>query len=182
MVKVCPKCNTEKELSVDNFYTAVTRKDGFDNYCKICRRKQSSYSQSVNAETRKEYQSDYQRAHPTQVRAYQKKFRSRNRLAESFRSLKNKAKRRGMPFTISLKDIVVPDVCPILGIPIFRGEASPSDNSPSVDKVIPALGYVAGNIQVISSKANRMKSDGTLEEIVLLGEWAKKELSKCQTS
>lgn len=69
-----------------------------------------------------------------------------------------------MPFTIETSDIVIPKTCPILGIPLQpRGDNK--DFSPSLDKVIPARGYVAGNVAVISNRANRIKSDATLEEL-----------------
>ena len=43
---------------------------------------------------------------------------------------------------------------------------------------ISALGYVLGNVVVISQRANQLKSDGTLEELIALVEWAKYEISR----
>ena len=37
-------------------------------------------------------------------------------------------------------------------------------------------GYVKNNVQVVSDRANSLKSDATLEELVLLGDWAKSVL------
>jgi hypothetical protein len=61
------------------------------------------------------------------------------------------------------------DICPILEMPIDYG---PSNNGPktpdnyaSLDKIDPSKGYVVGNLQVISKKANSMKSDATIEEL-----------------
>lgn len=39
---------------------------------------------------------------------------------------------------------------------------------PSLDKIIPKLGYVKGNVWVVSNKANRIKSNATIEELELL--------------
>jgi hypothetical protein len=39
------------------------------------------------------------------------------------------------------------------------------DNSPSLDRIVPEKGYVAGNIRVISQRANRIKSNATVEEL-----------------
>lgn len=44
---------------------------------------------------------------------------------------------------------------------------NPNEDSPSIDKVIPELGYVRGNVWVISNKANRIKNNATLEELKL---------------
>lgn len=77
---------------------------------------------------------------------------------------KHNARRHKVPFTISVEDIVIPEKCPILEIHLqSRGKSR--DSAPSLDRVIPELGYVAGNIAVISNRANRIKSDATLDEL-----------------
>ena len=89
------------------------------------------------------------------------------------RNLLNKAKKRSrkfnLPFNLEISDIVIPVNCPILGIELSHdlGEA----NWPSIDKIIPELGYVKGNIQVISFKANTMKSNATVEELLAFARW-----------
>jgi hypothetical protein len=71
-----------------------------------------------------------------------------------------------VPFTITVKDIVIPSHCPILGIPLFpkKGKGG-GDNSPSLDKIKPERGYVPGNVIVISNRANRLKSDASISEL-----------------
>lgn len=91
-----------------------------------------------------------------------------------YTSIKSDAKKRGIPFTIELDDIVIPDYCPVLGIPIVCGSGKRTDNSPSLDKFIPELGYVKGNVAVISWKANRLKNNGTLDDFKHLVEWMEK--------
>lgn len=44
------------------------------------------------------------------------------------------------------------------------GTGKAVDSSPSLDRLIPAKGYVKGNVRVISRRANCLKSNGTLEE------------------
>jgi hypothetical protein len=88
-------------------------------------------------------------------------------------SAKTRAKRLGVPFTITAADLVVPDTCPVLGIPLdfSRHLSGPSDSSPSLDRVIPTLGYVPGNVAVISMRANRIKSNFTAAELLAVGGW-----------
>lgn len=78
---------------------------------------------------------------------------------------KKRAKRDGLPFEIIESDIVVPKICPVLGIPLQIGVGFRSENSPSLDKIIPNKGYTKDNICVISYRANRLKSDASLAEL-----------------
>lgn len=80
-------------------------------------------------------------------------------------SAKNRATRVGLPFNISPADIVIPETCPVLGIPMRRGTKTQTPNSPSVDRLIPERGYVIGNIGVISSKANTIKGSASASEL-----------------
>lgn len=75
-----------------------------------------------------------------------------------------RATQRRVPFSISVQSIIIPAICPVLGIPIILGEKR-SDNSPSLDRLVPEKGYVAGNVRVISDKANRLKGDRTLGQL-----------------
>lgn len=83
---------------------------------------------------------------------------------------KVRAKKAGVPFCLVEKDIVIPTHCPILGIPLFRGKgkAGTRGNSPSIDRMVPKLGYVKGNVYMISHRANALKSDATIEQIEAL--------------
>jgi hypothetical protein len=90
-----------------------------------------------------------------------------------------RARTQEIPFDIDVEDIHIPETCPVLGIPLVSnaGDGGPGYglfNSPSLDKIIPELGYVKGNITVMSNLANTMKNCGTLEQCVLLGKWAEK--------
>ena len=84
---------------------------------------------------------------------------------------RERAKRRGLKCTITIEDIesVMVDVCPVLDIPLTVNELGSSrDNSYSLDRIDNNKGYVPGNIQIISVKANTMKSNATLEELEAL--------------
>jgi hypothetical protein len=78
---------------------------------------------------------------------------------------KGRASRKGLDFNLDVSDIEIPDICPILGIPIIVGQSKISGNSPSLDRVDSSKGYVKGNVAVISHKANSHKSDLTLEQV-----------------
>ena len=65
------------------------------------------------------------------------------------------------PFTLKADDLVVPEICPVLGIPIFFGGPPFSPNTPSLDRLVPKLGYTKENVRIISWRANRLKADCT---------------------
>lgn len=83
---------------------------------------------------------------------------------------KSRAKLAGIPFDLTLSDIVVPALCPILGIPLRErtGRGRELADSPSVDRKVPSLGYVRGNVGIISHAANLLKSNATLEHLKAL--------------
>src|SRR5690606_2185566 len=83
-----------------------------------------------------------------------------------------RAKKYGLKFTLSKHDLEpVPLVCPVLGIPLEAG--GHADTSPSLDRIDPTLGYVQGNVAVISWRANRLKSDATVDELTKIVEYMK---------
>lgn len=91
-----------------------------------------------------------------------------NRMA---RAARQRAKRFNLPINITVADIVIPATCPILGIPLIVGTQTPTDNSPSLDRLIPALGYVRGNIAVISFRANAIKNSASADELRAVADW-----------
>jgi hypothetical protein len=85
-----------------------------------------------------------------------------------FHSAKGRAKEKGIEFNISVEDIVVPDKCPLLNITLNTylgsGLGHPRSDSPTLDRKDITLGYVKGNVWVISAKANAIKNSSTFEE------------------
>jgi len=104
---------------------------------------------------------------------YQREYFKNNREKYLYWQVKGRATRGGLPFDLEPEDLVIPEVCPVLGIPLFRntGGNKPTGNSPSVDRIIPELGYTKGNIQIISHRANVMKNDAKPEELRKFAEW-----------
>jgi hypothetical protein len=78
---------------------------------------------------------------------------------------KTRAKTKNLPFNLTVDDVNIPPICPVLGIPLIRSKRGFAANSPSLDRIKPDKGYVKGNVQVISFKANRIKNDATIEEM-----------------
>lgn len=81
---------------------------------------------------------------------------------------KSRARRRGFEHNITIEDIVIPNICPLLGIPLFPGHGGVCPNSPTLDRIDSSKGYIKGNVWVISYKANTIKSNATPEELQLI--------------
>jgi hypothetical protein len=87
------------------------------------------------------------------------------------RGARSRATMLGLPCTITLEDIHIPDVCPALGIPLVRATGVMKASSPSLDRLRPSEGYVPGNVVVISELANRIKQNCTSAQVRAVGEW-----------
>jgi len=83
-----------------------------------------------------------------------------------FRAAKNRAKIKKLDFNIEPCDIIIPEICPVLGIKLEIGSGrGPQDSSPTLDRINNNLGYIKGNVRVISFRANSLRKDANLEEI-----------------
>lgn len=85
-----------------------------------------------------------------------------------YNSAKHNAYRRGTDSSLRPEDIVIPKVCPVFGIPLYRQKGARSDNSPSIDRLDNTKGYTKDNIWIISWKANKLKGEGSLQELEAL--------------
>ena len=103
---------------------------------------------------------------------------SRTAEYKMFMGAKHHAIKLGTPFNLSIEDILIPEECPVLGIPLVRGVGKQSDSSPSLDRLVPKLGYIRGNVCVISNKANRLNNNATLEELNAITNWVATQLNK----
>ena len=77
-----------------------------------------------------------------------------NPIKTMIKGASDRCKRSGLLCSISEKDIVIPERCPYLGIFLERGNGRMIDSSPSLDRIDSSKGYIPGNVQVISLRAN----------------------------
>lgn len=77
-----------------------------------------------------------------------------------------RARRAGLPHGMTAQDLLpFPTVCPVLGIALDYARGPRRAGSASIDRINPSLGYVAGNVRIISWRANSLKKDGTPDEL-----------------
>lgn len=92
----------------------------------------------------------------------------------NFKSRKSTAKKEGIPFTILFEEIEYPTHCPLTGIKLNYIDGNKAYDSPSIDRLIPELGYIKGNVKIISGLANRMKGLASKEECLQFAKNIKK--------
>lgn len=135
--KRCSKCGAEK--GIDEFHRDVHCRYGRRSTCKVCHHASARQWEAANPQRK------------------------------IFYSKRGRAKLAGIPFELRFEDINWPDVCPVLGMALdySRGtKGGVQDNSPSFDRLNPKLGYVHGNVIIVSNLANRIKTDATPEQLM----------------
>lgn len=134
----------------------------------------------VNREKQLDSQRNSYRKNKAKYLENSRKYHQDNPERYLFDTARARARRKGIVFSITLQDVKIPSVCPVLGIPLgvrFDGSGK-KDGSASIDRIDNAKGYVPGNIAVISHKANQLKSNGTLEDHELLVVWLRQQREK----
>lgn len=169
-----------KEKGLTYYYTGKKCKNGHDSIrlvkggaCRECKNEMAKKLRNTPEAKRKAAEYHHER---------HKRLYSTEKRRESYRKdiegsmwyrAKKRAECKGLEFNIEPNDIIVPEVCPILGIKIDRSVNGKKENSPSLDRKDLTKGYTKENITVISNRANRIKSDATLEEITLIMKYMK---------
>jgi hypothetical protein len=95
----------------------------------------------------------------------------------------SRAIRKGYEFNLEHSDIIIPKECPYLKVPLTskfdKGIGQHQENKATLDRIDSTKGYIKGNIEVISLKANQMKSDATKTQLI---QFAKSVLAREGTS
>ena len=110
-------------------------------------------------------------AYYARERAQLRAFHARRPELKMLYSARESAKRQGIPFNLEESDIQIPDTCPVLGIKLEKASGERTYASPSLDRLVPELGYVKGNVCVISWRANKLKGEGLAAEHFKIAQW-----------
>lgn len=151
-MRVCAWCAVEKPKEEFGKFTA--RPDGKHNACKKCVNKKSRATTAANPEKAKQI-----------LRKHMEKRRQEDPAKYLWKKARDRVKYEydTREFTITPEDIIIPERCPYLGIPLNTGNP---DAWASLDRVDSTKGYVPDNIQVISILANQMKNRATEEQLI----------------
>jgi hypothetical protein len=150
---ICIVCNKEQPRSCFSYNDRdLGAKSGYRNTCKKCNRNAKSVA----------------------IRNRDWKYRANEIL---YMNAKARSKKTGLEFSITRDDIKIPDVCPVLGIKLFREDKKTWHHAPSIDRIDNNKGYVKDNIMVMSRRANILKKDANISELIMIGKFYEHFLS-----
>ena len=167
--RICTKCGKEKPL--EEFSRNKQGKYGRRAFCKECEHKIQNSPERLarRNELRKLRRENDEYRLARNLKDTETRHNNEDSIKKALvRAAKARAKKKGIPFDITIEDFILPEKCPLLEIPLTVGYGNSQENSYSLDKIIPDLGYVKGNVWVISNKANMIKNNASLEELKLL--------------
>ncbi len=145
LYKKCNMCFQNKPLS--DFYAHKKTADRRQGSCKIC------------AEEYRKNKSKTKKGH----------------LQKYLSSIKLRAKEKNVPFDLDnlYLESIATTKCPVFDVVFDWGldKKGQGRDRPSLDRIIPELGYVKGNVCFISFRANSIKNDATETELYAVADW-----------
>ena len=79
---------------------------------------------------------------------------------------RHRANKKGLDFNLTIEDAVIPVYCPLINHKLNRiPNNKAKEYSPSIDRIDNSKGYIKGNVMIISFKANRIKSNMSIDEL-----------------
>lgn len=105
------------------------------------------------------------------LQVYKKHYRQ-NKPKLALNALRARAKEREVPFNLELSDLTQLfscNICAICSIPTEIG--GDREKKPSVDRIVPSVGYTKDNIALLCMRCNQIKNDGTAEDHERIAQW-----------
>lgn len=92
--------------------------------------------------------------------------------------VKSRSKRKNLEFNLTIEYLksIYPknNMCPLLNIPLDWKSSYKHPSTPSLDRIDNSKGYIKGNVQWVSWRANNLMGDATPEELFILAQNYKK--------
>lgn len=186
ITKICRCCQVT--VTAENGTTDRQKAGGFASICKACNSKRMAEWKRANPDKvklqkQREYNARKEKpgAIARQRQATKKWFRkTRNNGVEGktkilIGSVKSRARKLNVPFDLDADYLlsIATENCPVDGLPmdwameqVTSGRAT--DRSPSIDRIIPSLGYTKGNVKFIANKWNAWKSNMLVKDLELI--------------
>lgn len=168
--KRCSRCGLIKPVA--DFGKDKNRKDGLMHLCRPCNVEKVTIWGKNNKARRNANIRAWAKRHPEKVKSAKRAWKKINplkyRAVKMVVEAKRRAREKNLPFDIDSNFILKrlePGVCERTGLPFVISQDERNPYSPSLDKVVPRLGYVKGNVRVILWALNSFKADFTESDI-----------------
>jgi hypothetical protein len=103
---------------------------------------------------------------PEKTKQYVNNYRERHPIDYILRRAKMRARQLDLDFNLEKEDIIVPMICPYLKVPLkFEMGKGYQDTNISLDRINNSKGYIKGNVEVISTLANKMKANADWKQL-----------------
>ena len=137
--------------------------------CKICNKEfepnspaQKICSDECRYEAKEISKAKWRKIQKSKWASYTRNWRESNPERSRVTAFRTKANKLGLPFDLTEDFFVVPEICPVLGIPM---DSRDREHAWSVDRLVPENGYTRENCRIISIRANRLKNNASSEEL-----------------
>jgi len=187
-MKTCTCCKIEKEYEM--FSKLSRNKDGRAYHCRSCTKKwREDNKEAILAQKKEYYHNNIEIMRGRNLTRYAKFKNNQKAHTEAYYSrpenwvkkmltrARYRAEECGWDFNLSAEDIVFPTHCPYLGLKLTYtlGQGQLPTNA-SIDRIDPLKGYTKDNVQIISRKANTMKSNASMEELISFSKYVLKRI------
>jgi hypothetical protein len=112
---------------------------------------------------------NYRAANRERMSELEKKRRRANVVKTLLHGAKHRAKKYGLPFSLTVNNVHLPTHCPLLGIELGTRTGKLGASSPSLDRIFNDRGYVPDNVLIISHAANTCKGGLRADDILKIG-------------
>lgn len=106
--------------------------------------------------------------HAQERKSYKLEYKEKNIRSIMLSTARRRAADRGLEFDLQITDVAIPEKCPVLGLDLKASTGRMQNCSPTLDRIDSSRGYTRDNVRVISWRANRLKSDATIEEVAAI--------------
>lgn len=125
------------------------------------------------------YRKEWHEQNPSYSRDYKREWALKNPEKYLLMNPRNRAKKRGLDFTLTEADVKIPSHCPVLGVKLEPVGSNSVENQygPSIHRLDSSKGYTKDNCIVVSWRANTLLQDASFEEIQSMFKFAERYMS-----
>lgn len=196
MEVICSNCGESYPHTIQYFKPSKGCRDGLTSVCRTCA---NTYSRQWKKEHQVEQAARRRKAYAERYGEIQRqKERDRRDIypykvrAQVLRAgMRERSRAFDLPFdarVFTVKYLInwlqnTPN-CPCCSKPFeigFKHDHQKNDRSPSLDRIHPERGYIAGNVALICWRCNNLKRDATPDELQMVVDWMRNAWGNCRT-